>query len=159
MPRYRLVVEGCCRGLGRAETIRCGVQGGGDPLPHTNTWEGRPMVFPSRGMQAPSQALPRVAQKYLRMRMPGAPTLTTDAQTWASSPTEAWVLWDHPAPLQGPVMVCQLQWLWAPLLPSMPPLWPGPGRVGRVRPWAPASLVPSRGGTGWPPRHWDWGPK
>lgn len=34
--------------------------------------------------------------------MPAAPTLTTDAQTWASSPTEAWVLWDHPAPPPRP---------------------------------------------------------
>lgn len=45
------------------------------------------MVFPSRGMQAPSEALPPVApsealppvaQKYLRVRMPGAPTVTSD---------------------------------------------------------------------------------
>lgn len=90
-------------------------------------------------------------QKHLQMRMPRAPTLPRDAQAWAPGPDRglgvAGILL---RPLQGRAMptCASCSSLWTPLSPSMPPLWPGPGRVGRVRPWAPASLVPSRGGTG-----------
>lgn len=55
----------------------------------------------------------------------------------------------HPdSPFQDPVvpMLHQLRWPLGTLVPSMAPLWPG--RVGRVRPGAPASSVPSPGGTG-----------
>lgn len=72
----------------------------------------------------------------------------SDAVPWG--PAEAWVLQETYCSLceaqRGP-RHASCSSLGAPLLPSMPPLWPGPGRVGWVRPWAPASLVPSQGGT------------
>ena len=90
-------------------------------------------------------------------RMPGAPTLTSDAQTWAWSPEGGLRAARAPCPAKAQPWSASCSSLWAPLRPSMLPLWPGPGSAGWARPWAPASLVLSQGGTDWPPRHWPWG--